>query len=239
MKVIGIIPARGGSKSIPKKNIKRLVNKPLIAWTIETALKSNLDRVIVSTDSKEIAKIAKKYGAEVPFLRPKELATDTLGIEPVLQHVVDWLKKKENYIPDAVALLLPTTPLRLPKHINDTIKLFKKTKADSVVSVCEVMANSNPHWMLKRNNNDKVTLFTGEPLTKIKTRRQELPKCYSRNDVIYLLKPKNLKEKKPNLYGKKVELYEMDQFYDVDINTEEDWFLCQQKFKRLRELKKI
>ena len=97
MKIIGIIPARGGSKSVPRKNIKKLGNKPLIYWSIKAALESNLDRVIVSTDNQEIAKIAKKYGAETPFIRPRELSTDTMGIEPVLQHVVDWLKINENY----------------------------------------------------------------------------------------------------------------------------------------------
>jgi len=237
MKILGIIPARGGSKSIPQKNIKKLFNKPLIAWSIESALKSKLDRVIVTTDNKHIAKIAKKYGADVPFLRPKKLATDTIGIEPVLLHALDWLAKNESYFPDAIALMMPTNPLRPAKHIDNAIKLFKKTKADSVVSVHEVIANDNPYWMLKKDKKGRVTLFTGEPLIKIKTRRQELPKCYSRNDIIYLLKPKNLLEKTPNLYGKKVELYIMDNFYNIDINTEEDWFICQQKFKRLYKLK--
>lgn len=238
MKIVGIIPARGGSKSVPKKNLKKLGNKPLIAWAIETALKSKLDRVIVTTDNLEIAKIAKKYGAEVPFLRPENLATDTMGIEPVLKHTVDWLKEKENYNTDAIALLLPTSPLRSKDHLNEAIKIFTNKKADSVISVHEASANHNPHWMLKKNKNN-IVLFTNEPLTKIKTRRQELPKCYIRNDIVYILKPKNLSEKKPNLYGKKVELYVMDEFYDADINTETDWFICQQKFKILRKKKKI
>lgn len=234
MKIIGIIPARGGSKSIPAKNIKKLLGKPLIAWSIKSALKSNLDRVIVTTDDKKIANIAKKYGAEVPFIRPKKLATDTMGIEPVVQHTLDWLKKNENYVPDAVALMMPTTPLRPSKHINGAIRMFKKEKPDSVISVYEAQANDNPHWMLKINKKKKVVLFTDEPLSKIKTRRQELPKCYSRNDIIYILKPKNLKEKKPNLYGQKVKLYIMDHFYNIDINTPEDWFICEQKLKRIK-----
>ncbi|MDD5071977.1 MAG: acylneuraminate cytidylyltransferase family protein [Patescibacteria group bacterium] len=238
MKILGIIPARGGSKSIPLKNIKKLLNKPLIAWTIESALESNLDRILVTTDDKRIAGIAKKFGADVPFIRPKELATDITGIEPVIKHALNWLKENENYVPDAVALMMPTTPLRPAKHINGAIELFKKTKADSVVAVYEVIANENPHWMLKINDKNRVVLFTGEPLTKIKTRRQELPICYSRNDIIYIFKPKNLYGKTPNLYGKKVELYLMDEFYSIDINTEEDWFVCEQKLKKLRKLEK-
>lgn len=235
MKIIGIIPARGGSKGIPNKNIKKLYKKPLIAWSIESALKSNLDRVIVTTDSPQIAKIAKRYGAEVPLLRPKELAGDFGGIEPVLKHTVEWLEKNEKYKPDAIALLLPTSPLRQPKHINKAIKIFKKKKPDSVISVFEAIANNNPHWILKKNKKGEVVLATEEPLTEIKDRRQELPPYFIRNDLIYLLKPKNLFEKKPNLYGKKVELLEIDNFFDIDINTEEDWRLCLFKFKELKK----
>lgn len=237
MKIIGIIPARGGSKRIPNKNIKMVGGKPLIAWAIESSLKSNLDRVIVSTDDERIAKVAKKYGAEVPFLRPKELAGDKLGIEPVLRHTLDWLAENENYQPDAIALLMATAPLRQPKHINEAVKIFKSKKPDSVVSVIEAKANANPHWLLKKNDSGKLVLFTGKPLTKIITRSQDLPTCYSRNDMIYLLKPQNLYSKIPNLYGENVELFLMDDFYNVDINTPEDLFICRQKIKLLKEQK--
>lgn len=239
MKIIGIIPARGGSKGIPNKNIKKLYGKPLVAWSIESALKSNLDRVIVTTDSPQIAKIAKKYGAEVPFLRHSKLAQNTTPIEPVLKDVVQWLKKNENYKPDAIILLQSTSPLRQPKHINEAIKIFKNKKPDSIVSVTEAIANNNPYWILKKNDKGKVVLSTGEPLTKIRNRRQELPPHYIRNDLFYLLKPKNLYEKTPNLYGKKVELYETEEIFDIDINTEDDWSLCIYKIKELKKKGKI
>jgi CMP-N-acetylneuraminic acid synthetase len=235
MKILGVIPARGGSKRIPRKNIRLLNGKPLLAWTIENAIKSGISRVVVSTDDPIIAKIAKKSGAEVPFLRPSELAGDKLGIEPVLKHAFEWYKTNEHFHADAIALLMPTSPLRRTEHIDEAINILKRTKADSVVSVIPATANNNPHWILKRNSRGRVVLFTGDPLTKIKTRSQDLPPCYSRNDVIYLLKPKNLYEKIPNLYGKKVELYVMDEFFDVDINTPNDWFICQQKFKLLKK----
>lgn len=231
MKIIGIIPARGGSKRIPYKNIRKLFGKPLLAWSVESAKKSRLNKIVVSTDDARIADIAKKFGAEVPFLRPAELAGDKVGIEPVLRHVYEWFIEHCGYKADAIALLMPTNPLRRPEHIDEAIKIFAKSNADSVVSVIPATANNNPHWILKRNSRGRVVLFTGDPLTKIKTRSQDLPPCYSRNDVIYLLKPTNLYEKVPNLYGKKVELYVMDEFYDVDINTPNDWFICQQKFK--------
>ena len=235
MEILGIIPARGGSKRLPGKNIKMLMGKPLIAWTIESAKKSHLNRVIVSTDDLKIAKIAKRHGAEVPFLRPANLAGDKLGIEPVLVHALGWLKKEEGYKPDAIALLMPTSPLRQAKHIDEAIRIFKEKRCDSVVSVIEARANANPYWILKRGQRGKCILFTGQPLTKIITRSQDLPPCYSRNDMIYLLKPKNLFGSKPNLYGKKVELYIVDDFYNVDINTQEDLFICQQKMKLLKK----
>lgn len=235
MKIIGIIPARGGSKRIPHKNIRKLFNKPLLAWSVKSAKNSRLSKIIVSTDDSLIATTAKKYGAEIPFMRPTDLAGDEIGIEPVLKHAYEWFIKNEDYQADAIALLMPTNPLRLPEHIDEAIEIFIKSAADSVVSVIPATANNNPHWKLKYNNHGRVTLFTGEPLTKIKTRSQDLPKCYSRNDIIYILKPQNLYQKIPNLYGNKVELYVMDEFFDVDINTQNDWFICQQKFKLLNQ----
>lgn len=231
MKILGIIPARGGSKRIPNKNIRKFAGKPLIAWSIESALKSGLDKVIVTTDNDKIAGIAKKYGAEVPFIRPSNLANDKSGVEPVLKHAFEWLRNNKNYKADAIALLMPTNPTRTSELINEAIKIFKKTKPDSVVSVTEATANNNPYWVLKRNKKNNVVLFTGRSLKKIITRSQDLPKCYSRNDLIYILKPQNLYEKKPNLYGNKVELFENEDFYNVDINTENDWFISEQKVK--------
>ena len=113
MKYLAIIPARGGSKGVPNKNIKDIAGKPLIAWTIEQAVSSKkIDRVIVSTDCSEIAKIAVKWGAQVPFMRPGELANDTAATEPSLMHAVDWLKENEGYEADAVVLLQATSPFR-------------------------------------------------------------------------------------------------------------------------------
>jgi CMP-N-acetylneuraminic acid synthetase len=237
MKILAIIPARGGSKRIPGKNVKKMLNKPLLAWAIEAARNSCADRVIVSTDDPGIAKIAKRYGAEVPFLRPHELSNDTIGIEPVLRHALEWLKQNGGYSPDAVALLMPTNPLRLPEHINEAAALMRKTKADSVVAVAQALGNNNPHWMLVQQKGS-VRLFNGKPLTAIKTRSQELPPVYSRNDILYLLKPKNIYEKIPNLYGKKIELYVMDELFYSDINSPEDWAVTENKLRRLNQAKR-
>ena len=150
-KFLAIIPARGGSKGIPKKNIKSLLGKPLIQYTIESALKSKyLDKIVVSTDDKKIADISEKLGAEIPCLRPKKLARDNTLILPVLQHMVNFLKKKENYNPFAIVLLQPTSPLRTVRHIDEAIELFlKKPKADSLVSVMQVPHNMTPISLMK------------------------------------------------------------------------------------------
>ena len=227
MKILAIIPARGGSKNIPGKNIRNLAGKPLIAWTIRCALKSKLlNRIVVSTDDKKTQKISIRYGAECPFLRPKELATDTIGIEPVLKHAYEYYRDRMNYKADALVLLLPTSPLRQAFHIDEALKIFKKTKADSVVAVNETPANHTPYWTLTKQINGKVTLWGGKNLRNILTRRQDFPqKCYTRNDFVYILKPKNLYEKRINLYGNHVELYNVEHAskYDLDINTEDEW----------------
>lgn len=236
MKIVAIIPAKGNSERVPDKNIRIFNGKPLIAWAILSAKKSKrLDRIIVSTDSPKIAKIARKYGAETPFLRPKELATSTVGIEPTLKHAYEWLLQNEHYKADGLILLPATNPLRQPFHIDEAIKIFAGKKADSVVAVNETPANHTPYWTLVQTDNG-VSLFGGINLKNILTRRQDFPqKCYARNDLIYILKPKNLYEKKPNLYGKKVELYITNSIYEADINTPEEWLMTEMKFKRLKK----
>src|SRR3989338_7151887 len=132
MRILGIIPARGGSKSVPRKNIKELGGKPLIGWTIDAAKASGvLDRIILTTDDNEIAGVGKQSGVEVPFMRPKELAEDKTPTLPVLQHAVEWLKEHERYYPDAVMLLQPTAPFRQAEHIEDAVTLFEQSGADS------------------------------------------------------------------------------------------------------------
>lgn len=237
MKVVGIILARGGSKSIPLKNIRTFAGKPLIAWTIETALKSGLDRVVVSTDDKQIAAVARKYGAETPFIRPAELATDSIGVEPVLRHTYEWLKENEGYEAGGIMLLPATTPTRRVFHINDMLAIFNKGDVDSVVAVNETPANHTPFWTLTRQGDGTVTLFGGKPLKHIHTRRQEFPQvCYARNDLGYILKPHPLYDtEKPNLYGDKVELYIIPDpwRYEADINTLDDWHDSEIKFERI------
>lgn len=221
-KIIAIIPARGGSKGIPQKNIKLLGGKPLIFYTIEAALKSKyLDRVIISTDSKEIARIAKSYGANVPFLRPKEYARDNSPDSEVIEHVVDWFKKRgKNF--DIVVWLEPTSPLRKPDDIDKAIEIFIKNfnKADSLVSVGEVHTESP--FITKKIERGYV-----KPLVRINKnihQRQQLPKAYFPYGVIYLSKTTTYQRYK-TFYQKRTipyfierwQNYEIDDIYDLKV----------------------
>lgn len=237
MKVLGIITARGGSKGIPGKNIKKLSGKPLIAYTIEAAKKSGIfDRIILSTDDKKIAEVGKKYGVEVPFLRPTELAQDKTSTLPVLQHAVKWLKDNEGYWPDYVMILQPIAPLRQPWHLKESLELLIKTKADSVVSVVEIPGHFSPYWAVIRDQNGLGKLFTGQPLRARIPRRQDFPqKTYANSGAIYIFKTELLFDsKESNFYGDKVAIYVMDEKYNVNIDEPEDWSLAEQAMKKLK-----
>ncbi len=237
-KIIALITARGGSKGIPDKNIKNFCGKPLIAWTIIEARKSKLvDRVIVSTDSEEIAKIARKYGAETPFTQPQALAQPHGKLEYVLKYAVDWLKKNEDYNVNYVVWLLPTNPLRTAKHIDEAIKLALKKNTDCVVAASELPMSHNPYWVFEQSKLRPETLVNakGQNIKDIPHQRQLLPKYYTKNDIVFVINAKNLHGKNPNLWGEKQELYITSNFYDADINTPEEWILMEDKFKRLNK----
>jgi CMP-N,N'-diacetyllegionaminic acid synthase len=185
MKTIGIIPARGGSKGVLKKNIKLLNNKPLIAYTIEAALESKLDLVIVSTDDSEIATVSEKYGATVPFLRPEHLASDSAKSLPVMQHALAFMEEKLGKTFDAVMMLQPTTPHRTFEDINDSIDLLEATNADSVISVVDVEGHHPARMKFieegKLIDPPYCEAYENQP-------RQELAPMYIRNGAIYLTK---------------------------------------------------
>ena len=185
MYILGIIPARGGSKSVPKKNIRLLAGKPLIAYTIETAQKCKmLNRTVVSTDDVEIAEVAKKYGGDVPFIRPKDLSLDDTPMIPVLQHTVYFIEKKENSRVDVVVLLDPTSPFRRIEDIEACIQKLERENADSVVTVCEV--EHNPYFVMMELDDGKlVPLIKSD---KVITRRQDAPEVYRLNAAVYAVK---------------------------------------------------
>jgi N-acylneuraminate cytidylyltransferase len=225
-KILGIIPARGGSKSIPRKNIKSFAGKPLIAWSIAAARDSGIvDRVIVTTDDDEIAAIAKEHGAEIPFLRPKELAEDTTPTLPVLQHAVSFLRESEGYYPEYVLLLEPTSPGRRSFHLTDAVEILEKTGADSVVALGTVPGHHSPFWQFNVKEDNSIELFTGGKITNIIRRRQDLPKTYFRNGAFYLFRTDLLFAPEPSLYGEDVRGYPMDPRYSIDIDSHEDWVI--------------
>lgn len=235
MKIVAIIPAKGDSKRIPRKNLRVMLGKPLVAWAIETAKNSTeITRVIVSTSDEEIAKVAKEYGAEVPFMEPFEISAGGGNIEGALLHAVEWLKKNENYVPDAVVLLQTTNPLRLASHLDEAIEQFEKSGADSTITVCKALGNHNPAWMLMRDEKRGAQMYNGADIRTISsTRSQDLPEYYFRNDIAYIFKPSSLYQSPPNHYGDKVDLYVMDEIFDTDINTPEDWHITEDKLRRL------
>lgn len=236
MRILGVITARGGSKSIPRKNIKELGGKPLIAWTAEAARDSGvLDRLILTTDDGEIAEVGRQWGIEVPFMRPPELAEDATPTLPVLEHAVSWLRDRGGYFPDAVMLLQPTAPLRQSFHIREAVELFRSSRADSIVSVAEIPGHMSPYWAVTEDEDGWATLFSGDSIRKRIPRRQEFPKkTYSHNGAIYLFKTGLLFEREPNFYGERVKLYPMEAKYSVNIDTLEDWEAAERAIGNLK-----
>ena len=237
--ILGIITARGGSKSIPRKNIKSFLGSPLLVWTVEAGLKSGvLSRFILTTDDEEIASIGKKAGIEVPFMRPAELAQDKTPSLPVLQHAVSWLKEHEKYTPEYVVLLEPTSPGRRDFHIREAVEMLENTGADSVISLGRVPGHHNPYWQFKIHEDKTLELFTGGSIKDVIRRRQDLPLTYFRNGSIYAFKTELLFKPEPSLYGDDVRGYIMDEKYSVDIDSLEDWISAEICFKKIIEQEK-
>jgi CMP-N,N'-diacetyllegionaminic acid synthase len=217
--IIAIIPARGGSKSIPRKNIKPLGGKPLIIYTIETALKCKLfDRVIVSTDDKEIATISEKHGARLPFMRPRELALDTTPMLPVLQHAVSYLEKNEKLHIDIVVLLQPTSPFRDVSDIENCIEKLKNERADSVVTLCE--AEQNPYFVIIKLQDGNVVplLKTEKPVTS----RQDAAKVYRLNGAVYVVR-RNVLMNENKIFTDNTKAVIMPQEKSIDIDSPLDF----------------
>ncbi|WP_300098991.1 acylneuraminate cytidylyltransferase family protein [Methanosarcina sp.] len=213
IKTVAIIPARGGSKGIPRKNVKELNGKPLIGYIIETALGvDEIDRVIVSTEDPEIATVAKEFGAEVPFVRPPELAGDEIGTLPVLQHAVSYLEKKEDYKPDIVVLLYATSPMLSQSRISEAARLIKDKNLDSVLSVVE---DRGHYWI---ENQGKYERF----YPKNPKNRQFTKPLFKENGAIYITKRDILMEKNKIVDGN-VGFLVMEEKETVDIDEPFDF----------------
>lgn len=219
-RVLAIIPARGGSKGVPRKNVRLAAGKPLIAHTIETALAARnlFYRVIVSTDDEEIARIAEKYGAEVPFLRPTDLASDSVPMLPVLQHAVRFVECESKVPLDWVCLLQPTDPLRNVRDIEEALRLGQRGGCDSVISVVQVF--SVHPILMKRIEDEKLYPYCIEE--KEGTRRQDYqPPAYMRNGAIYLTR-RNVLMEQNSIWGNIVRPYIMPPERSVGVDNELD-----------------
>lgn len=228
MKILGIIPARGGSKGVPNKNVKYLNGKPLIAYTAEVALKSKLlSKVIVSTDDEKIAEVSRALGLDVPFMRPPNLAEDASPTLPVVKHALEFFKNKGESF-DAVCLLQVTSPMRTLDLLEQCLLKFISNKHDSLISVIKVEDHFNPHWMFKENNEGGLFVATGEK--KIIPRRQELPNAFYRDGSVYITKS-NVIVNEGSLYGDSVGFVVNEAKINVNIDTLEDWKSAEIIFK--------
>jgi len=218
-KILGVITARGGSQGLPGKNIKLLGGKPLIAYSIEAAKRSNLlTHIIVSTDSEEIAAVAKQYGAEVPFLRPKEISGDDTPHTPVMIHAISEMEKKVSEIFDYAVILQPTSPFRVPEDIDETLKKLINFEADSSVTLVDV-GDFHP-IKAKRLEGDRVLPFCMDEEEGV--RRQDLPQAYRRSGSVYAMR-RDLLMKDKRLYGDNIVGYVVPEERSVDINDGIDW----------------
>lgn len=230
MRVLGLITARGGSKGVPRKNVRLLNGKPLLEYTTASASEArSLCRVVLSTDEEEIAEVGRAYGADVPFLRPRELALDTTPTLPVVEHALITLREQGDEF-DAVCLLQPTNPLRRASDIDACVEILRGSDADSVISVLPVPYEYNPKWVYWRQDGGDLRISTGdsEPIS----RRQDLPPAFHRDGSVYVTRSETILTGK-SLYGERVHGYEIDPRFSVNIDTEEDWKHAEERLRRL------
>jgi CMP-N,N'-diacetyllegionaminic acid synthase len=232
MKILAIIPARGGSKGVPRKNIKLLGDKPLLEYSFQSASQSSLlSKIILSSEDIEIIAVAKSIGMNVPFVRPENLASDTASSIEVVKHAIDFFEQKNEFF-DAVCLLQATSPFREKGFIDKAILKFIESGADALVSVLKVPHEYNPHWTFKANDKGMLTITTGEK--EILKRRQDLPDTYFRDGSIYITKIEVIKT--GTFFGKNLTFVENNPYFYVNIDTVSDWKIAENKLPQILTL---
>lgn len=217
--ILGIVPARGGSKGVPGKNIKLLLGKPLLSYTAEAAVASGVvDRLVLSTDSEQIAATGRDLGIEVPFLRPAELGADDTPMLAVLEHVVLALAG-EGFEPELIVLLQPTAPLRRPAHIVEAVRILRETDCDAVASVVELPRHLSPDYVMRIEQDRLVNFLPGGERV---TRRQDARRAYSRDGTVYAFRTRTLREQ-GSIYGDDCRALLIDADDSVSIDTAADW----------------
>ncbi len=217
--VLGIVPARGGSKGVPGKNVRPLAGLTLLEYTARAARESGvLDRVILSTDSPDIADTGRQAGLDVPFMRPAPLAADDTPMLPVIQHALESLAR-DGWSPDIVVLLQPTSPLRRPDHIRDAVTTLRETKADSAVTVVEIPRHLSPDYVM-RIDGGRLQPFLPEGMRV--TRRQDARPAYSRDGTVYAFWRATI-ERFGNIYGDDCRPLLIDARESLSIDSPADW----------------
>ena len=240
LQIIALILARGGSQRLPRKNVMPLNGKPLISYTIKDALRSKwIDRVIVSTDDAEIVRVAKKFGAEVPFVRPKALAGGKVSDLPVCAHAVEWLSKFDSYQADILVLLRPTTPLRSKGLIDRCIERLITSGGDSVRSVRSV-GHWHPYWMLKLEKRNRVREFIPGKKVDQYYQSQLLPPVYKHDAYCDVIRVRNLPKKYSprtglqGFYGKDRRVYINEDPCFINIDTAEEMEYAKLMMRKLK-----
>lgn len=224
LEILGLVPARGGSKGIPGKNLRVVCGRSLVARAVESGLESRLvSRVLLSTDSEAIAGEGRKAGAEVPFMRPEELAKDDTPSLAVVTHALEWLERSEGRLPDILVLLQPTAPLRRGGHVDEALELLISSGARSVVSVARVPGHHHPAWQFSIRDGALYPFLEG---TKVAPRRQDLPPTYTRNGAVYAAYVKTWLEG-GFVYGPGCVPYVMEPEDSVNVDGPEDLALAE------------
>jgi CMP-N-acetylneuraminic acid synthetase len=224
VKAIGFIFARGGSKGLPGKNIRPLAGKPLIAWSIEHARSVHrIERVIVSTESKEIADIARDFGAEVPFMRPMELARDDSPEWLAWRHALNYLIETEGFLPKVMVSVPTTAPLRSPIDINNCLDEYEKGDIDVVVTVTE--AHRSPFFNMVKKNSDGTVGLVISPVSAV-TRRQDAPTVYDMATVAYVIRPEFILSHE-SIFEGRVGMVEVPRERAIDIDTIMDFKMAE------------
>ena len=224
-KILAIIPARGGSKRLPRKNILDLAGKPLIAWSIDAAKNSQyIDRVILSSDDAEIIKVAEEFGCDVPFTRPKELAEDATRSIDVVTHALKSLEEIYDY----VILLQPTSPLRTSQDVDSAIELCFKKEATSVIGVCEM--EHSPLWSNTLDESMSMDNFLDDKYNN--SRSQDLPTYYRINGAFYMSKVESVLKEETFFVKENIYAFLMSQEHSVDIDTKLDFIIAEAVFKQ-------
>ena len=227
--ILGIVPARGGSKGVPGKNIRPLAGRPLIAYTADAARQSGvIDRLVLSTDSEEIAAVGRAEGIEVPFLRPAPLAADDTPMAAVIQHALATLADAANT--DLIVLLQPTSPLRRPAHVRDAVALLRSSGADSVVSVTELPRHLSPDYVMRLDDGLLVPFL---PEGARVTRRQDARPAFVRDGTVYAFWRRTLRET-GSIYGRTCRPFVIPAQESLTLDTEADWAEAERIVRRIR-----